>query len=988
MTGRGATRSSAVPISGAVLKIGRVAKQQQQQRRAEDGALPRYLVGIDLGTTNSAVAYVDTAAETWAVRDFAVPQLTAASEVEARAVLPSFHYEPAAGELAAGATRLPWEQADGGYVVGQFARDHGAAVPGRLVVSAKSWLSHAGVDRTAPLLPWHAGPDVTKLSPVEVSRRYLAHVRAAWDAAHPDAPLAGQDVVLTVPASFDEVARELTVEAARGAGIARVTLLEEPQAAFYAWISGDGEEGGQGKQRWESRVKAGQKILVCDVGGGTSDFTLIRVRADEGGKVAFHRVAVGEHLILGGDNLDLALAHHIERRLKGPGGKLDPRQWGPLVRTCRALKETLLGPGAPEKVSVSVSGGGSKLIGGATQLEVTRAEVREVLLEGFLPRVGLDARPAARQSGFQEFGLPYAPDAAITKYLAAFLVAHRFAGEEGMGRWGDGEVGSGDPARPDLVLFNGGLFESAVLRERLIEVLSSWFPGGGTAWRPEVLENERLDLAVARGAAYYGTVRRGRGVRISGGLARSYYVGVESGERREVKALTLLPAGAEEGRDVELPGRTFELLIRQPVEFPLFVSSTRTTDPPGALLDVDPEQIRALPPIRTVLQSGRKSAADTVRVTLHGRLTEIGTLEMWCAEVGGDRTWKLAFDVRGTQRSDFAEHGGAGAAEAQGVVDESVVRQCAGLIRATFTRGSVERPEGLAKRLEQATGTPRAEWPASLMRAFWEVLLEVEPGRRLSDQHEARWLGLLGYCLRPGYGLAVDDWRVAQTWRLYPQRIVHAKNEGVRSEWWVLWRRLAGGLSAGQQQTLAQPLLGAFRDRIRMPGSGGRNREPAFQFGAHETAEAWRALGAMELLPVETKQELARMLLDVLARERPAGTYDAALWALGRIGSRVPVYGPLNALSPAEAVESWLTTLTGLKHASSAAQFAAVQMARRTGDRYRDVSDVTRERVAGWLAAVNAPAHFVTLVRDGGRLEAEEQKAAFGESLPRGLRIE
>jgi hypothetical protein len=249
-------------------------------------------------------------------------------------------------------------------------------------------------------------------------------------------------------------------------------------------------------------------------------------------------------------------------------------------------------------------------------------------------------------------------------------------------------------------------------------------------------------------------------------------------------------------------------------------------------------------------------------------------------------------------------------------------------------------------------------------------------------------LNLIGFCLRPGYGLAVDDWRVAQTWRLYPQRVVHAKNEQVRAEWWVLWRRLAGGLSAGQQQTLAQPLLGAFRDRIRMPGSGGRNREPAYQFGPHETAEVWRALGAMELLSVETKQELARMLLDLLSRERPAALHEAGLWALGRIGARVPVYGPLNALVPAEGVEAWLTTLVGLKHQGSAGQFAAVQMARRTGDRYRDVGEAVTGKVVEWLKGHGAPEHFVTLVREGGHLEAEEQKTAFGESLPRGLRIE
>jgi molecular chaperone DnaK (HSP70) len=621
------------------------------------GSSSRYVVGIDLGTTNSAVAFVDSLADRWAVTDFPIPQLVAPSEVEPRSVLPSFHYEPAPTELPAGALKLPWTD-DASHAVGVFARDHGAAVPGRLVVSAKSWLSHAGVDRTAPLLPWHGAPDVTRLSPVEVSRRYLAHVRAAWDHAHPGAPLAEQDVILTVPASFDEVARELTVEAARCAGIARVTLLEEPQAAFYAWINSGGD-------RWQQSVREGQKILVCDVGGGTTDFTLIKVRpveassstargtrspgasSTDSAKILFHRVAVGEHLILGGDNLDLALAHHIERRLKGPGGKLDPRHWGPLVRTCRALKESLLGPNPPEKLTVSIAGGGSKLIGGATQLELTRAEVHDVLVDGFLPRVALDEKPAPRRSGFREFGLPYASDPAITKYLASFLIAHRHAGAERSAA----PDSSADPARPDILLFNGGLFESPILRDRLIEVLSTWF-SGATPWRPQILENDRLDLAVARGAAYYGMVRRGHGVRISGGLARSYYIGVDpfsrdpQGSAAAAHAISLLPAGTEEGHEITLPNRTFNLLIRQPVEFPLYVSGTRTTDAPGTLLAVDPEQMRALPPIRTVLQSGRKTAADAVRVTLHARLTEIGTLEVWCLSRDGKQRWKLEFNVR------------------------------------------------------------------------------------------------------------------------------------------------------------------------------------------------------------------------------------------------------------------------------------------------------------------------------------------------------
>ncbi|MDB5173697.1 MAG: Chaperone protein DnaK, partial [Phycisphaerales bacterium] len=914
-----------------------------------------------------------------------LPQLVAAGMVEARETLPSFHYESAGGEFAPGALRLPWSADDPKFVVGAFARDHGAAVPGRLVVSAKSWLSHSGVDRTAGLLPWHGAADCQRLSPVEASARYLAHIRAAWDAQFPEHPMAQQDVVLAVPASFDEVARELTIEAAKQAGLVRVVLVEEPQAAFYAWIDAQGAQ-------WDRRVKPGQKILVCDVGGGTSDFTLIRVRPAGHGKVLFHRVAVGEHLILGGDNLDLAVAHYVEKKL---GRKLEPRQWGPLVRSARVVKETLLGKDAPERAVINIAGGGAKLIGGSTQISVTRDEIRELLVEGFLPRVGLDARPAARRSGFQEFGLPYAPDAAITRYLAAFLSAHRNAGE----RDDDEPARDHDPARPDLVLFNGGLFESPVLRERLLEVMASWFEQAPnpvthhvsrfTSWHPEVLKNDRLDLAVARGAAYYGMVRRGHGVRISGGLAHSYFLGVEAGTSDGHSAVCLLPAGVEEGQTVELTDRMFNLLIRQPVEFPLFASSTRTTDRPGDLLAIDPEQMTSLPPIRTVLQSGKKSAAQSVPVRLHAKLTEIGTLDIWCAEAKGDRQWRLQFDVRAATRADAARHEAVG--EAEGVLDEQMLAACRQRISAAFGKapsGAAERPESLVKKLEEITEIGRHDWPSTLLRGMWEGLMEVEASRRISDVHEARWLNLAGFCLRPGYGLAADDWRVAQMWKLLPAGVIHPKNELVRAEWWILWRRLAGGFSAGQQRTLAEPLIADWRLWFRKAGSNVFGRTRTFQFGPHESAEVWRMLGSLELLTPPVKLDLGGMLLERLPREQTANVREAVLFALGRIGARVPVYGPLNALVAPEAAEDWAMRLMEAAIDGDKAAFALVQLSRKTGDRYRDVSDETRETAIRFLMEREAPPHYLELVREGGQLRAEEQRVVFGESLPRGLRIE
>lgn len=565
----------------------------------------RFIIGIDLGTTNSAVSFVDTEQKPFKVEDFAVLQLIAPGETAAMALFPSFHYEAAASEFRSGSLNMPWDTAERRTIHGCFARDHGAQVSARLVASAKSWLSHSGVDRTAALLPWHGAADVEKISPVQATSRYLLHIRQAWNYAHPDDPFELQDVIITVPASFDEIARELTVSAAAEAVIPKIVLLEEPQAAFYAWIN-------QHSKNWQYQVSPGQKILICDIGGGTTDFTLIQVRSSQtDGSVQFHRIAVGDHLILGGDNLDLALAYHIESEQLG-GRQLVPRQFGSLLRNCQRAKETFLGENPPEKMSISIQSSGSSLIGGSIQTELSRDKVVKILIDGFFPFVDLTEKPSTRQSGFQEFGLPYATDPAVTKHLAAFLTAHRHA----QARFSK-EIAA-DPARPDIVLFNGGVLASSAIRQRIIDTLKRWFSTDESPWEPVIFENNHPELAVSRGASYFGMVRRGLGVRITAGLARSYYIGVQCAE--ETMALCLAPAGLQEGQSVDLSNRTFDLLIRQPVEFPLFVSSFRTNDKPGDLVIIDPLEMNALPPISTVLRSGKKMEADTVKVMLHTRL--------------------------------------------------------------------------------------------------------------------------------------------------------------------------------------------------------------------------------------------------------------------------------------------------------------------------------------------------------------------------------
>jgi hypothetical protein len=829
-----------------------------------------------------------------------------------------------------------------------------------------------------------------------VSSRYLAHIAAAWDARFPEHPLHRQEVTLTVPASFDAVARELTVAAARQAGLQHLVLLEEPQAALYAWVCAHDDD-------WHTLLQPGLTILVCDIGGGTTDFSLIRVcdgasaHDTEDGKLRLQRIAVGDHVILGGDNFDLALAHALEPRLTASAtGKLSPRQWDTLVRVCCHVKETFLGAKPPDRLTVSVPGAGTRLIGGALHTEVQRQEVEDLLLAGFLPYVGRDARPHRYRSGFQEFGLPYAPDPAITAHLAAFLSDHRqllAAGESGVA------------ARPDVILFNGGLFASSAVRQRLLDVMTSWYSSNdsGDAWQPLVLHNDRLDLAVAQGAAYYGMVRRGHGTRIAGGLSRAHYLGVErdAADTAGHAAVCLLPAGIAAGQMVELTDCRFQLRIRQPVEFPLYTSSRRTADTPGTLVPIDPRLLRPLPPIRTVLTSGRgKGQAEVIPVTLQAQLSDIGTLELWCREATGDRQWQLQFDVRTTAGTRVA-----GGVTGEAIVDASSLDVCGRLIHETFTSTKPgAEPESLLRRLEQVTGMPRTAWPSAVLRRFWEAQMAVVAGRRLSPAHEARWLNLAGFALRPGYGTALDDWRVAQTWRVLQGRLQYPRHEMCRTEWWILWRRIAGGLEPGQQKTLAEPLVAALRARwsalaaqhsrrrLARKASGGE-----FRFGSNEYAEVWRLLGSLELLDVGLKIELGQLVFDLGLRKGLEAVREASAWALGRLGTRVPVYGPLNTLVPVEIVEAWAQRLLALdadpafvRRAGAlppSAIFVGVQLTRRTGDRYRDVSDTLRAVVQQWLVTRQAPPHFVTLVSEGGDLHDDEHILVFSESVLPGLKI-
>ena len=938
--------------------------------------MSHYIVGIDLGTTHTVVAYAPLAPQAGEIRVFDIAQLVAPGEVAALPLLPSMRYHAAEGELAADALRLPWlTEAEGQppAAIGELARRLGAQVPGRLVASAKSWLSHAAVDRLAPILPWGAPGDVPKVSPVEASASYLRHVRAAWNAQFPDSLLEHQTLRLTVPASFDEGARALTLDAARQAGLAKVQLLEEPQAAFHDWLL-----------RHQGRLAAAlgqtRRVLVCDVGGGTTDLSLIDVDTDPaGGPPRLSRVGVGNHLMLGGDNMDLALAHAVEARLgDSPGAPLSASRLAQLMDRCRAAKEALLAPGAPEQVAVTLLGGGAKLIGGSRTVMLRREEVERLVVDGFFPQVGLDAQPVQARGGIVAFGLPYARDAAITRHIAAFLRQH-------------------GPDLPDALLLNGGVFRAGALAQRLADTLAVW---RGAPLR--LLHNDNPDVAVARGAVAHALAQRGLALRIGGGSARSYFLRLDEAKAPgQARGICLLPRGSEPGHETLLAGRSFALRVGQPVRFQLFsaVSEGASQAPPqpGELVTLDEAALVRLPPIVMVLQADPSAASlqparQDIAVQLAVALTEVGTLELHCvALLDARQRWRLAFDLR----QPLADAEGADApdrrlmarmAEAIGQIDRifGTNKQPVSPKEVTQLRAQLERLLG-----------DRAQWPTPVLRQLFDALWQRERGRRRSAGHERAWLNLAGFCLRPGFGDPLDDWRVQQLWTLLPLGVQHPRDGQVGAEWWTLWRRVAGGLDAAAQLRLLDDF--AFNLQISEEGADGfEGTRPV----SGSPADMLRLGASLERIPAAYKAEIGEWLLGqiekgaaappALQRAGQAGSADDSLllWTLGRIGAREPFHGSPHDVVPADTASSWVKALLALDwKRQDAAAFAAVNLARVTDDRARDLPPDVRQSVLARLRALHAPAPWLAMVTQKVTLDEATERRMLGESLPPGLRL-
>ena len=872
-------------------------------------------IGIDLGTTNSALAYIDEReAEDLdfpPVHIFETPQLVAQGRTDVRRTLPSFLF------------------LEEGQPVGVYAREQGALVPTRLVHSAKSWLSNPDVDRTAKILPWDSPETGRVLSPVEVSARFIGKFREAWDRAK-GAPLAEQDIVLTVPASFDEEARELTVMAAHDAGIAKLTLLEEPAAAFYSWIANNLAQS-------RKKLFDGQTVLVCDVGGGTSDFSLIRV-SREGDLVNFTRTAVGKHLLLGGDNLDLTLAWLVETKL---GSQLSIRQRSGLRRQCSAAKERILNDPNLPAVEITVLGTGSALIGKSLKTEIRREEALELALEGFLPFTERGEGPKEeKRSLFRELGLPYVSDPAITRHLNAFL--------EPTGQ------------QPDAILFNGGFFIPRILQERVADVVGRWY-----GKRPEILENAELDLAVARGAAYYSYVRStGSGVLVRGGLPRTYFIGLGSVADGKIPAVCLVPRGAEEGAQVEIDNPALQLVANRPVSFRLYSSRARMDDRLGEMVELaqDDADVHMHAPLQAVIRFGKKAEERLIPVKLGARLTEIGTLETWCESKISDNRWRLQFELR--KQTQQVER------KAAAVVSEQTLTASLGLIAAVFsTTGKAPiAPEELPAKLEQTMGLGKNSWPLSAIRQMADTFLAGADGRKKSPAFEARWLNLCGFCLRPGFGYPGDDFRIEQARRVYAAGLTYGNQVQCEIDWWIFWGRLAGGLNRNQQTDVYQRLSGFLLPR--------GNKKPQ-RVNTALLREMWRTASSLELLPIGTKTELG----DALVKRVKAGDYkESELWCLSRLGARKLFYGPINLVVPPAAATRWAEVLLKAPNAGD----ALAAMARRTDDPTRDLPAPTRDAVKRKIETL-PHAERSLAVLEGEEEDDQTLGRIFGEELPSGL---
>jgi len=904
-------------------------------------------VGIDLGTTNSAISYIDTNhGQNAKIKRFKIPQLIRKGELGSVSVLPSFLYIPGEYELTSDEISQPWEKANDNFA-GVFARDYGSKVPSRLISSAKSWLCHDKTDRNAKLLPWGAKTGVKKLSPVEATAEYLLHIRKTWnlDKKQDDnLYLENQFLTITIPASFDEVARELTLKACEMAGLSNVILLEEPLAAFYSWLT-------EREKNWDNNVSEKELILVCDVGGGTTDFTLIALR-DIDGSPRFDRIAVGNHLILGGDNIDLAMARLAESKIKSKKNIMSGDRWKTLCHLVRAAKEKLL-EGLSESERITITGKGSKLIGDTISTRLDKTEVENIIINGFFRPVAMNDLEIDKnlKKGITEFGLPYESDPVITRHLGRFLMDHQDDVKKILGK---------DLPIPDHVLFNGGSLKPEIVQNAVINSIAAMFKLDQNSI-PNILENPCPDTAVSIGAAYYGKVKLGLGVKVGSGSPRSYYLGIETKEGKK-GALCLIERGLAEGSKIVLPEEySFMVKTNQPVSFELFSSSFRANDKCGDFINHIDDSFSKLPPLQTMIKFGKLNEEKEITIDLNANFTEAGTLSIWCESKESQHRWDLSFDLRSISNINHKMR-----INSMETFDEKLIHNCSELLSHAFSNNDKE-VISIVKKISKTIEIQKNRWPLMFIRKLSDILLENKIWRKKSPVHEARWLNLSGFCLRPGTGAPLDEERMKKVWEIYKEGLSFPNEIQNKNEWWIFLRRVGAGLKPGYQRQIAQDLSSILKQN---------------KISEKEKAELWMMIGNFENLHSNDKVRFGNILKNSL---NPNKFESKMILSLGRIGARELLYGNIEKVVPKETIAKWIPFFMTKKWSTSKEVLYAIsQMGRLTGDRTRDIDEDLKKEAIEFLES-NGDQNGAELLKKVVQIKSDEEKQIFGEALPAGI---
>ena len=910
----------------------------------------RFIIGVDLGTTNIAVTYVDTHDEDRKINLFRIPQFSAPGEVEESELLPSFCCFPDK-KLLPDSMKLPWKQ-DMEHIIGIYARDYGSAVPNRFIASTKSWLCHAGVNRKGKLLPWGSDIESILKSPVEITSYFLEHIKSAWDKKFSKVKdiygnpciLTEQQIVITIPASFDETARELTVESAKKAGYKNISLLEEPLAAFYSWLD-------YNSLGWSDIIKPREKVLIVDVGGGTCDFSMIEM-SEEGTLV---RTAAGNHLLLGGDNIDIAIAKTIEKEWNS---RLSQGEWLTLCQKTRDAKEKMLSSGL-DKVDVVLLAQGSSVVGSVKKYTLNRSLLEDLIVNGFFPGIDSNTPAPHKKSGIQTMGLPYVADPALTKYLLHFLI---YANKVSLLNENNSVNGL---LRPDKILFNGGTMIPEIIRQQVLKVINGWFSGSESIVE---LDSRNLSLAVAYGASYYARTRRGEGVKVKSGTVLSYFLKVADNDGENEKFVCVMPRGIDENIDIAAP-LSFSLSANCKVKFPLYSSATRLGDKPGDLVHND-EELTFISSLMSVIRFGKTDKRD-VKTEIVTELTETGVLKIWLQAKETNHKWPLNFDIRLlTEENSETDSGDVV------ILDNEKIENACDSVNSVFTNGS-DGIESIVKDIETIFELPKNQWPVHALRNLADKMLDIPYELLKLPKREAKWLNLCGFCLRPGFGDPEDELRLKKVWKLWFQGLNNPNNPQVVAEWWVFWRRVVSGLKSGHQRSLYESL-----NKLICPKGIYSNKVKA---GVQAKAEMWRCMGALELLQPKQKIALGGILLN---RKNKLESYE--YWVLARLGARHLFHAPANNVISGDIASKWLELLIACKSSDSVLQdklFALSRIGAMTGDRTIDVDVKHRSNALKFLEANNASKQWSSHLNEVKKESLKEQNKILGDSLPLGLSI-